>query len=252
MSRTLRGKVVAVTGASSGIGRALALELARGGVDIVVNARRASRLAETARECESLGVRARSVVGDAARADTAAAIVEEARALGELDGFIHNAGALRAGPLLWELGEEGVREVLDANLAAGFQLIRFAVPELRRRGSGFAVFLGSGAAEANVPGIGAYSVAKAGVEHLARQLAAEAPELTSFVYRPGIVETRMQEQLREAEGGAAELLHEVFRGYKERGALLMPEQAAKALVRILADEPRRFQGKVATWEDEAT
>ena len=62
----------------------------------------------------------------------------------------------------------------------------------------------------------------------------------------------MQEQLREAEGGAAELLHEVFRGYKERGALLMPEQAAKALVRILADEPRRFQGKVATWEDEAT
>ena len=245
----IRGKTLAVTGASSGIGRALALELARAGVDLVLNARRSSLLEEVARECERRGVAARAVAGDAASAGVAEAVVEAAHGLRPFGGFVHNAGVLHPGPLLWELPETGFRDVLESNVVAGYQLVRCALPELVAAGGGVAVFVGSGAAETNLPGIGAYAVAKAAEEHLARQVAAEAPAVTAFVYRPGVVETRMQEDAREAEGGGAPALHRVFRGYKEQGVLQTPEQAAAALVRILAGDPRRFHGKVATWQD---
>lgn len=83
-------------------------------------------------------------------------------------------------------------------------------------------------------------------EHLARQLAAEAPQVTSFVFRPGATETRMQEQAREAVGGGAEVLHQVFRGYQRRGQLDSPEDAAQTLVRLLTRNPRRYHGKIAS------
>ncbi len=245
----LTSKTLILTGASRGIGRALALELAQAGAQLILNARHPSPLDKVAVECEAFGVQVRYVVGNAAEAEIVSEMVNTALELGDFHGFVHNAGVLHAGPLLWELPQAHFREVLEANVTAGYQLIRFAVPELIKQSEGIAVFFGSGAADSNLPGIGTYAVAKAAEEHLARQLATEAPEITSFVYRPGVVETRMQQEAREAQGGAAEVLHRVFRGYKEQGVLLSPEDAAKALVRILTHNPRRFHGKIATWRD---
>ncbi len=245
----LRQTTWIVTGASRGIGRALALALARRGARLVLSARHAAPLAEVAGEVRELGTEAVPVEGSAGQAEVAGRLVRAAVGLGNFAGFVHNAGVLHAGPLLWELPEPHWDEVMEANLKAGYQLVRFAVPELLKQGGGVAVFFGSGAAESNLPGIGAYAVAKAAEEHLARQLAAEAPEIVSFVYRPGVVETRMQAEARAAEGGGAEVLHRVFRGYKEQGVLLKPEDAARALVRILEADPRRFSGRVATWQD---
>ncbi len=238
-----------ITGASRGIGRALALALAEKGAKLVLNARHAGPLAEVAAEIRDLGSAATYVEGSAAHPSVAADLVKAATQLGHFTGFIHNAGVLHAGPLLWELPEPHWDEVYEASVKAAYQLIRFAVPELQRIGAGVAVFFGSGAAESNVPGIGAYAVAKAAEEHLARQLAAEAPEIISFAFRPGVVETRMQQEAREAQGGGAETLHRIFRGYKDQGVLLTPEEAAARLVRILETDPARFQGKVASWRD---
>ena len=98
----------------------------------------------------------------------------------------------------------------------------------------------------NLPGIGAYCVAKAAEEHLARQLAAEAPQITSFVFRPGIVETRMQRQARRAQGGGAEILHRHFRAYQEAGEVISPQAAARRLLEILSRDPRRYQGGIAS------
>ncbi len=245
----LRQTTWIITGASRGIGRALALALARRGARLVLSARHAAPLAEVTAEVRELGSEAVPVEGSAGRAEVAGRLVRAAVGLGNFAGFIHNAGVLHAGPLLWELPEPHWDEVMEANLRAAYQLVRFAVPELLKQGRGVAVFFGSGAAESNLPGIGAYAVAKAAEEHLARQLAAEAPEIVSFVYRPGVVETRMQAEARAAEGGGAEVLHRVFRGYKEQGVLLRPEEAAEALVRILEADPRRFSSGTATWRD---
>jgi NAD(P)-dependent dehydrogenase (short-subunit alcohol dehydrogenase family) len=240
----LKGKTLIITGASLGIGRALALELARRGTNLVLNARHGPPLTEVAQACAALGVRARAVAGNAATGEVAGEMVRAALDLGEFCGFIHVAGVAHPGPFLWELTPAHFWEVLESHIVAGYQLLRLAVPEMLKQGRGLAVFFGSGAAVSNLPGLGAYAVAKAAEEHLARQLAAEAPQITCFIYRPSVVDTRLQRQAREARGGAAEIVHRVFRGYKERGELISPEEEAQSLVRLLTINPRRFHGKI--------
>jgi NAD(P)-dependent dehydrogenase (short-subunit alcohol dehydrogenase family) len=241
----LSGKTLIVTGGSLGIGRAVALELAGLGVNLVVNARHAPALEEAAAACRALGVKAQPVAGNAAAPETVAALMARAKDLGAFYGFMHAAGIVNPGPLLWELSPREFQEELDSHLTAAFQLIRAAVPEMIRQGEGLAVFFGSGAADAFIPGLGTYGAAKAAEEHLARQLAAEAPQITSFVFRPTATETRMQRQTRAAVGGGAETIHQIFRGYQARGQLSTPEQEARKLVKILTNRPRRFQGKIA-------
>jgi NAD(P)-dependent dehydrogenase (short-subunit alcohol dehydrogenase family) len=241
----LKDKTLIITGASRGMGRALALELAGRGVRLVLNARHESALADAAAKCAALGAPVRHVAGNAAETKTASRLLAQALELGGFFGFIHAAGVLHPGPFLWELSEAYFKEVLESHVTAAYQLIRAALPELLRQGAGLAVFFGSGAAVSNLPGIGAYGAAKAGEEHLARQLAQEAPEITTFIFRPGVVDTRMQKQAREAKGGAAAILHRVFRGYYERGELSSPEEAARRLAEILAGDPRRYHGQTA-------
>jgi len=109
-----------------------------------------------------------------------------------------------------------------------------------------AVFFGSYAAEGHHPGIGAYNIAKAAEEHLARQLAQEAPQIVSFIFRPGATETRMQKQAREAAGGVAKAVHRTFRGYHEAGLLDTPADAARRLMHLLLNNPRRHHGRIVS------
>jgi NAD(P)-dependent dehydrogenase (short-subunit alcohol dehydrogenase family) len=245
----IRDQTLIVTGASKGIGRALASELAQNGVNLVLNARTEASLEETAADARKSRVRVLTVVGDASLADIAREMVKAALDMGEFIGFIHNAGTVHPGPFLYELSDALFEEVWRSNVLAGYRLAHFAYPELRRMGRGLAVFFGSGAAESNVEGLGAYCLSKAAEEHMARQLAAEVPEVTCFVYRPGTVETGMQRSAREAEGSGAAVLHRIFGGFKEQGILMTPETAARALVQIISNDPRRFHGRTATYKD---
>jgi NAD(P)-dependent dehydrogenase (short-subunit alcohol dehydrogenase family) len=196
--------------------------------------------------CAADGASMEYVAGDASKAKTIASMIKTAKAMGNFFGFIHAAGVLHPGPYLWEVSQRDVMRVFQANVFAAHQLIRASLPLLLQQGQGIAVFFGSGAAEKTQPGIATYCAAKAAEEHLARQLAAEAPQITSFVYRPGIVETRMQVQARESSGGGARQLQEVFRPWKEQGLLLTPQQAAAGLVQLLSSNLKRLRGK--TWD----
>lgn len=241
---SLQKTTLILTGASMGIGRALALGLAREGVNLVLNARNREPLQEVAQKCSAHNVRAEVVAGDISLAKTVEACVEQAKAMGDMTGFIHCAGILHPGSFLWELDEESFRQVMGSNVQAAFLLIRYAVPALMARKSGLAVFVGSGAADITQPGIGAYCAAKAAEEQLAKQLAAETDALTCFVFRPGIVDTRMQEQARQAQGGAAKHLHQVFRPWKDRGELITPEQSAGSLIQLLKEEGKKLHGGI--------
>ena len=100
----LSDQTLIITGASLGMGRALALLLAREQrVNLILNARHAGPLEEVAAACRAAGVQARAVAGGAAREAVASRLVAEALKLGNFYGFIHAAGVLRPGPLLWEL-----------------------------------------------------------------------------------------------------------------------------------------------------
>ncbi|MCB2225810.1 MAG: SDR family NAD(P)-dependent oxidoreductase [Desulfarculaceae bacterium] len=238
------GDSLMITGASRGIGRALALALAGRGINLALNARQRGLLNDVAAGCRRAGAKATAVPGDCSDDQVAQALTARAQELGRFMGFIHVAGVLAPGPFLWELEPKQATEVMAANYGGALALARAAVPELKRLGRGLAVFFGSGASQRHQPGIGIYSAAKAAEEFIAGQLAAEAPEICSLVYRPAVAETRMQAQAREATGGAAELLRPVFRNYQESRQLLSPEQAAGALITALEGDWGELNGKV--------
>lgn len=256
----LANKTFIVTGASLGIGRALAVELARRGARLVLNARSREALEEAAgaaaeaappdfhADMPDAGDAVAMVPGSAADPDTAARLVDTALAMGGLDGLVHAAGVLRPGPTLWELPATHFDEVFEASVTAAHRLLGAAMPVFLEQGHGLVVLFGSGAAEIAQPGIAAYCAAKAAEEHLVRQLAVEAPAVTSLIFRPGVVETRMQAQARRAQGGAAEALRPVFQSWKDQGQLLSPEASARALAHIMED-PGPFHGLVATVDD---
>jgi len=228
-----------------GIGGALARLLAKEGVNLVLGARTEDKLTTTRNACRRLGVKAECISGDVSSSNVAQELVHVANEFGNFYGFIHAAGVLAPGPAIWELNKAQFREVMDASVMAAHQLIRHAAPLLLWRGEGLAVFFGSGAADRAQPGIGAYSAAKAAEEHLARQLAAEAPPITTIIWRPGIVETRMQKEARKSEGLHAEGLKKIFTPWKKDGMLLTPEESALGLVNFLKGDPAKYNGKIA-------
>ncbi len=245
----ISGKTFILTGASSGLGRALALALATEKVGLVLNARSPEALEKVAEEITGKGARADFLAGSAAVGDVSNGLVKKAINMGAFHGFIQAAGVLHPGPAVYDLSGAEFSEIFEASVTASFHMAKAAFPHLIEAGEGIAVFFGSGAAERVVPGIGTYCAAKAAEEHLVRHLAAEAPEVTTFVFRPGIADTPMVRSAMHAQGSASKGLREQFRAYEKNGEILDPEIAARALVSILKNNPRRFHGKTATWRD---
>lgn len=239
-----QNQTMIVTGTSRGIGRALVLDLAGRGINVVLNARSEERIRDVAAQCRDMGVKAEAVPGDASDARTCEEMVKAAFGIGQFHGFVHAAAVLRPGPLVSEISPEDFDAVLD-QVRAAHRLTRAAYPLMLERGEGLAVYFGSGAANIVQPGIGAYCAAKAAMHHLMRLVAAEHSNIVCLAYRPGIVDTGMQKKARESEGGGAAELHKIFRGWKEEGQLISPEKSARVLADLLTGEPERFHGKVA-------
>jgi NAD(P)-dependent dehydrogenase (short-subunit alcohol dehydrogenase family) len=241
-------KVYILTGASMGFGRAVALAMADKGCGLVLNARTPDPLLETVEACRESTDRFEHVIGSAADEPVCRELVEKAMGLGDYGGFIHAAGVFHPGPYIWELDKVRADEIVGANFTAALNLVRFGVPPLLDQGGGLAVFVGSGASQLHNPGIGVYSAAKAAEEHLALQLAVEAPGIVSFVYRPGLVDTRMQQQGRRADGGASQRVRTEFKTFMDQGMLLSPEESARAFM-IALENASLHHGRIADARD---
>jgi short-subunit dehydrogenase len=132
MIRRLEGSRAIVTGASSGIGRAIALELARRGARLLITARRAERLAETAAAIRHQHTEVQTVVGDLTQAETRHQIVETARqAWNGIDCLVNNAGVGAHGRFE-SAAPERLRQIMEVNFFAPVELIRLALPLLRQ------------------------------------------------------------------------------------------------------------------------
>ncbi|MFC9426961.1 MULTISPECIES: SDR family NAD(P)-dependent oxidoreductase [unclassified Streptomyces] len=179
--------VAVITGASKGLGRALAEELARRGWDLVLDARTARVLEETARAAGAHGTRVVALAGDVTDATHRAELVAAAAGLGSLDLVVSNASALGAEPLvrLDALPLTGLRAALETNVVAALGLVQEALPLLRASAAGAVIAVSSDAAAEAYETWGGYGASKAALDHLAAVLAVEEPGLRVWSVDPG-------------------------------------------------------------------
>ncbi|MFF8828749.1 SDR family NAD(P)-dependent oxidoreductase [Streptomyces sp. NPDC015131] len=183
--------VAIITGASKGLGRALAAALAREGWDLVLDARTGPVLEESAREARAYGTRVVALPGDVGDRWHRAALVAAARELGGLDLLVSSASALGAEPLvrLEALSLDGLREALETNVVAALGLVQEALPLLRASAAGAVVAVSSDAAVEPYETWGGYGASKAALDHLAAVLAVEEPGLRVWAVDPGDMRT---------------------------------------------------------------
>ncbi len=200
--------VVLVTGASSGVGLAVAMELARRGRRLALLARGEGPLEGAAEQCRALGAPSVTTLPLDVRDDgaVARAVNEVVRAEGRLDGVVNNAGVVAYGRLE-ELAAPLFDAVVETNLIGSANVLRHVLPHLRRQGSGSVVLVGSMIGHIAVPTMSAYTVSKWGVRALARQALVENRDMpglhVSYVSLPG-VDTPIYRQAAYAGGPAGQ------------------------------------------------
>lgn len=203
-----------VTGGAQGVGRAIALALAEGGLDVAVNYRRSADEAEaTVAAARALGVRAVALQADVTDETQAAALVERAAAaFGGLRVLVNNVGDYHHGPLD-DLDAATWHHMLDSNLHATFYTCQRAVRLFRAGGGGRLVNLGYAGAEIVKarPGIVAYQIAKTGVILYTKALAASeaAHGITANVVSPGVLETSVSQPVGQIPMGRLGRLEEL-------------------------------------------
>ncbi len=169
----LDGKVAIVTGASRGLGRAMALALAEAGADVAVAARTAGEIEETAHLVEKGGRRALAVRTDVAEyAQVEALVARTVDALGGLDIIVNNSGIAAVRPVLEMPPEEFVR-IIYVNLIGVFNGCRAAAPRLTSQKSGKVINMASVLGTAGLAGYSAYAASKGGVIAFTKALAVE-------------------------------------------------------------------------------
>ncbi|HZN21008.1 MAG TPA: 3-oxoacyl-[acyl-carrier-protein] reductase [Gaiellaceae bacterium] len=223
---SLEGKTALVTGASRGIGKAIAEELARAGASVVVSYRAGAD--EAAALAQEIG--ARAVQADVSDAESARALVEEA---GDLDVLVNNAGVTRDG-LLVRMSDEDWQTVIDTNLASCFYTCRAAVRGMMKRRSGSIVNISSIVGLHGNWGQTNYAASKAGIIGFTKALARElgSRNVRANVVVPGYVTSRLTEVLPE-DATAAMLENTPL------GRLGDPEDVAGA-VRFLSSDDAAF------------
>jgi len=172
MELGLRGRVAVVTGASSGIGRAIALGFAREGASLVIGARRGERLAEAEREIAEAGAAVEALAADVATADGCQALIgAAARRFGRIDILVNNAGGSPGPAGFMALTDEYWQVAFDLNVMSAVRCSRAAIPHMQRQGGGRIVNIGSCSGHQPDVVVCAYNVAKAGLINLSKTLA---------------------------------------------------------------------------------
>jgi len=241
-----RTRTAAVTGASSGLGRAIAIGFGQLGWSVVIGARRVDRLQETATAVEAAGGRAIPLPLDVREPDSVERFFDRAaEEAPELDVLVNNAGITHIGAVA-DTDAESVLDVIGTNLIGAFLTSTRFLHDLRARGAGGdIIFISSSAAQQPWPYQVLYGTAKTGVDALARglQLELEGTGIRSTIVRVGPVESEIGANLDSAS--AMDIVAEWQRfGVLRNFAFLPTEQVARTVAIVASAPPEMFLREV--------
>ena len=235
----IHGRGVLITGASRGLGAALARVLARQGARLALVARGEQALDEVAAAIRATGGEAHAIVADVGAKDEVYAIAGAAASLvGEVEVLVHNASDLGPVPLalLADTACEELERVLAVNVVGPFRLTKALAGPMLLRQRGLVVHVSSDAATAAYPRWGAYGASKAALDHLARIWAAEldGTGVRFFGVDPGEMDTAM---------------HAAAMPDADRRSLARPEEIACRLAQMIGDDtiPNGARLEAAAW-----
>lgn len=231
----LTGKNALVTGASGGIGGAVARALVAAGATVALSGTRKEALETLAKE---LGDRARVIVADLADPDGADVLAKQAiEELGRIDILVNNAGLTRDN-LMMRMKDEDWQKVLDVNLTAAFRLSRACLRGMMKERFGRIVNITSIVGVTGNPGQANYAASKAGMIGMSKSLAAEVASrgVTVNCIAPGFIVTAMTDALTEAQ--KENLLERI-----PNGRLGTPEDVAGGVVFLASDEAGYVTGQ---------
>jgi NAD(P)-dependent dehydrogenase (short-subunit alcohol dehydrogenase family) len=202
----LSGRVILITGASSGLGRALGIECARAGASVILSGRNGAKLERVYDEIEALGAPQPAIamldlaVATAVEYDGLARVIGDE--FGKLDGLVHAAGLLGDRTPLEQYDVPTWCKVLHVNLTAPFILTQVLLPQLRKSKDASVIFVSSGVVKQSRPFWGAYAVAKTGLESVRSMLSEELegePNIRVNSVNPGRMRTAMRAAAYPAE-----------------------------------------------------
>lgn len=229
-----------VTGGSRGIGRAVAVRLAKDGMNLVINYRGNSAAAEeTERICRELGAEVLLVQGDVSRAEDCEKLAAQAKeAFGRVDVLVNNAGITRDG-LLARMTEEDFRAVLDVNLVGPWNMMKAVNRIMMKQRYGRIVNLSSVTGLMGNMGQTNYAAAKAGILGMTKSYAREVASrgITVNAVAPGFIDTDMTEAM--PEGAKDKIVTEIPMGRTGK-----PEDVAEAVAFLASEQAGYITGEV--------
>ncbi len=235
----LSGKVALVTGGAQGIGRAIALLLAKHGADLVISDVNLEKAQETANEIQGMGRKSLAIQSNVANLKEVERMIETiVGQFGRIDILVNNAGITRD-RLILRMTEEDWDAVLDVNLKGTFNCTKAAVRHMSKQKSGKIVNIASVSGEMGNPGQANYSASKAGVigftKTIAREFAARGINVNAIA--PGYIQTPMTDAIPEK---AKEALKQMIP--MER--LGQPEDVAQAVLFLVSENSSYITGQV--------
>ncbi|KAI0869725.1 short-chain dehydrogenase [Hypoxylon argillaceum] len=238
-------KVIIVTGASRGLGHAIARALLRDSHKVFLVARSADELRRLKAEHGDAVEYMSADLGDLKVAP--GIVASTLKAFGRIDGLVLNHSTLSPITKVFDSDAEEWRKAFDVNVFSAVALVKESILELRKS-NGRVIFVSSGAASGAYVGWGAYGTSKAALNHLCAHLAVEEPSITAIAVSPGKVDTAMQKQIREeGHAGMAPNIHASFVAEHESGRLLNADQPGTVIAKLAIGATASLTGKHYRW-----